>query len=294
MTSGLIRLGRSMATRSGVAHQKGTPLSRQVSGGMACCTPHATLSKESPQTAIFDPTTGQEEPDGGIKKILSNNEAWSAKKLAEEPDYFKNRSSYQKPHFLYLGCSDSRVPAESLMGLEPGDLFVHRNIANQALNWDTSVEAILEFGVGVLGVSHILVCGHTNCGGVHASMKKLEGSRISNLNTWLHGLRDINRNYASFLSSIQDESDRFLALTELNVAEQCINIAVTEVVSACRRERAGLPHIHALIYDICNGRVRPISPDIRDRVVAHRSEQVGHIFSVDASSIFSNQENSKL
>lgn len=254
-----------------------------VSASGLCAMP-AKTAKE----AIYDQSKGPEE-SGGLAKVLKNNEAWSEQKKAADPSYFKDMEKGQKPTYLYLGCADSRVPAESLMGLQPGDMFVHRNIANMCPSWDVSVNAILQFGVGVLGCKHILVCGHTNCGGVHAStIPTLEGKNLSAVNTWLRTIRDVNRAHADFLMSIPDEKERLLALIEINVVEQCINVALTDVVKSTREEKGGYPHIHGLLYDIGNGLVRPVRPELKKRVIDAHQEHAHRIFSVDPSSVFPN------
>ena len=231
------------------------------------------------------------EDDDGTRLVLENNRRWSQEKLRSDPSYFQNMEGGQKPSYLYIGCSDSRVPAESLMGLQPGDMFVHRNIANMCPSWDLSVNAILQFGVGVLGCRHILVCGHTNCGGVHAStLPTLKGAHKSAVNTWLRGLRDVSRAHAEFLGGISDEKERLLSLIEINVAEQCINVALSDVVNSSRKTNGGYPHIHGLLYDIGSGLVRPVRSELKQRVVDAHQEHAHNIFSVDPLTIFPNME----
>ncbi len=153
--------------------------------------------------------------------IFQNNERWIAEKLAAQPDYFEQLSKGQTPEFLYIGCSDSRVTAEDLMGLQPGEVFIHRNVANQVIPTDNNINAVIQYAVEHLKVKHIIVCGHYECGGVKAA---LHPSDMGQLNSWLQTLRDVRRLHRAELEAIPDDHQRFDRLVELNVLEQCMNI----------------------------------------------------------------------
>ena len=155
------------------------------------------------------------------REIFENNKKWIAAKLALDPDYFKKLAEGQNPEFLYVGCSDSRVSAEELMGLQPGEVFVHRNIANQVVAADNNINSVIQFAVEQLKVQHIIVCGHYECGGVKAAMTP---SDMGQLNSWLQTLRDVYRLHRQELDAIVDGRQRYDRLVELNVLEQCMNV----------------------------------------------------------------------
>ncbi len=156
-----------------------------------------------------------------FEKIFENNRQWVAEKLAVDKDYFDKLALGQSPSFLYIGCSDSRVTAEELMGVSPGEVFVHRNIANLVVSTDNNINAVVQYAVEFLHVEHIIVCGHYECGGVNAAMNP---SDMGQLNSWLQALRDVYRIHRHELDAIPDTKKRFDRLVELNVEEQCINI----------------------------------------------------------------------
>eukprot|EP01035_Chromulina_nebulosa_P063132 gene63132-86363_t len=156
-----------------------------------------------------------------FEKIFENNKKWVAEKLSVDPDYFKELSKGQHPEFLYIGCSDSRVTAEDLMGVKPGEVFIHRNVANLVVNTDNNINAVVQYAVEFLKVKHIIVCGHYECGGIKAA---LNPSDMGQLNSWLQTLRDVYRLHRAELDAIKEEQRRFDRLVELNVLEQCLNI----------------------------------------------------------------------
>lgn len=184
-------------------------------------------------------------------KIFQNNEQWIAEKLAENPNYFSNLSKGQQPEFLYIGCSDSRVTAEDLMGLNPGDVFIHRNIANQVIATDNNVNSVVQYAVEHLKVKHIIVCGHYECGGVKAA---LNPSDMGQLNSWLQTLRDVYRFHKLELDVIEDTQKRFDRLVELNVREQCINIIKIDHVQRSWY-KTGFPKIHGWVFDVKTGKL---------------------------------------
>lgn len=183
--------------------------------------------------------------------IFDNNEKWIAEKLAINPDYFKQLSKGQSPEFLYIGCSDSRVTAEDLMGLQPGEVFIHRNVANQVIPTDNNINAVIQYAVEHLKVKHIIVCGHYECGGVKAA---LHPSDMGQLNSWLQTLRDVRRLHRSELEAIKDEHARFDRLVELNVREQCMNIIKIDHVQRSWY-KTGFPKIHGWVFDVRTGRL---------------------------------------
>jgi carbonic anhydrase len=184
-----------------------------------------------------------------LEKIFLNNKRWVAGKISVDPEYFQKLSRGQKPRFLYIGCSDSRVTAEDLMGLQPGEIFVHRNIANLVVSTDNNLNAVVQYAVEHLNVKHIIVCGHYECGGVKAA---LHPSDMGQLNSWLQTLRDVLRLHHSELNGIHDEQKRFDRLVELNVIEQCINIIkIDHVQRSLYKNRS--PMIHGWVFDVRTG-----------------------------------------
>ncbi len=169
-----------------------------------------------------------------IENVFKNNEKWIAEKLAIDEDYFENLSKGQSPELLYIGCSDSRVTAEDLMGVQPGEVFIHRNIANLVNNVDLSVMSVLNYAVRHLKVNHIVVCGHYNCGGVKAAMTPQD---MGILNPWLRNIRDVYRLHKDELNAIQNDDLRYNRLVELNVQEQCVNLIKTAAVQQAYKER---------------------------------------------------------
>ena len=189
------------------------------------------------------------------QKLLLGNKAWVEDKLAVHPDYFSRQADTQKPEFLWIGCSDSRVPAEDITGAEPGELFVHRNVANLVVHTDLNLLSVLQYAVEVLKVKHVIVCGHYNCGGVKNAMGRLS---FGLLNKWLRHIKDVYRNHQRELSCIDDPHARYDRLVELNVMEQVRNLGETALVQDSWRQN-NLPTIHGWVYDLRNGRLKEIS-----------------------------------
>ena len=190
-----------------------------------------------------------------IKKVFDNNKEWIKQQL-DKPDYFKNLAAGQAPEILYIGCSDSRVTAEELMGLQPGDVFVHRNIANMVPNTDLNVLSVINYAVQHLKVNHVVVCGHYNCGGVKAAM---EQSDLGILNPWLKNIRDAYRLHRRELNAIEDMAARYDRFVELNVQEQCIN-----VIKAVEVQRAIIDRnltVHGWIFDVRTGKLIDLAFD---------------------------------
>ena len=185
-----------------------------------------------------------------ISQIFKNNAKWVAEKLSNNPDYFKELSEGQTPEVLYIGCSDSRITAEELMGAQPGEAFIHRNIANLVSNLDLSAMSVINYAVSVLKVKHIIICGHYGCGGVKAAM---ESKDLGILNPWLRNIRDVYRIHNEELNSIADEDLKYKRLVELNVQEQCVNVIKTSDVQIANRER-GLT-VHGWVLDMNSGQL---------------------------------------
>jgi carbonic anhydrase len=188
------------------------------------------------------------------RKVFENNRRWVEEKRARDPDFFAHLARGQAPAFLYIGCADSRVPANEIMGLEPGEVFVHRNVANLVVNIDANANAVIQYAVELLKVKHIVVCGHYGCGGVQAAMQPAD---MGVLNGWLREVRDVYRLHAEELDSIADEAARYDRLVELNVQEQCVNVIKTAFVQKSYR-RHGFPTVHGWVYHLDEGLLRDL------------------------------------
>jgi len=191
-----------------------------------------------------------------IKQIFINNKVWIAEKLQGNPDYFNNLSLGQSPEILYIGCSDSRVSSEELMGAKPGEVFVHRNIANMVPNTDLSVMSVINYAVSYIKVKHVIVCGHYYCNGVKSAMQSED---MGILNPWLRNIRDVYRIHHSELDAIADEDLRYKRLVELNVQEQCVNVLKTADVQKAYKERTLT--VHGWVFDIKTGQLIDLNID---------------------------------
>ncbi len=191
-----------------------------------------------------------------IKHIFRNNQKWIQEKIKTDKDYFKKLSATHNPEILYIGCSDSRVSAEELMGVQPGEVFVHRNIANMVPNTDLNVMSVINFAVSHLKVKHIVVCGHYYCNGVKSAM---ESADLGILNPWLRNIRDVYRLHKKELNAIIDEEQRYKRLIELNVQEQCVNIIKTPDVQKAYKDR--LLTVHGWVFDIHSGQLIDLKID---------------------------------
>lgn len=187
-------------------------------------------------------------------KLLLENKAWAADKVQNDPNYFKKLSGIQTPEFLWIGCSDSRVPANEITGTAPGEIFVHRNIANMVVHTDVNLLSVLEYAVKFLKVKHVIVCGHYGCGGVKASMSQ---HNLGIINKWIMHIKDVQRIHAEELQAIGDEDARTNRLVELNVIEQVTNLAKTSVIQKAWKDRQE-PHLHGWVYGLENGLIKPI------------------------------------
>jgi carbonic anhydrase len=191
---------------------------------------------------------------GGVQEILANNRRWVADKKADDPAFFQRLANGQQPRYLFIGCSDSRVPASGITGTEPGEMFVHRNIANMVVPNDMNLLSVLQYAVEVLGVRDILVVGHYGCGGVAAAASNKQYGLIDN---WLVNIRDVVRLHETELLRIQEDDQRLRRLVELNVNEQVRNLAKTNIIqNALRSDNP--PRLHGLVYDIANGLLKDL------------------------------------
>jgi carbonic anhydrase len=186
--------------------------------------------------------------------VFENNRKWVERNTERDPDFFTRLATHQDPDFLFIGCSDSRVPANEIMGLDPGDVFVHRNIANLVVSTDINAQSVIEYAVGQLDVKHIVVCGHYGCGGVAAAMQPKD---LGLLNGWLREIRDVYRLYREELDAIEDTDARYRRLIELNIQEQCVNVIKTAVVQK-QYVHTGHPIVHGWVYDVANGLLRDL------------------------------------
>ncbi|AXP80787.1 Carbonic anhydrase 2 [Mariniflexile rhizosphaerae] len=191
-----------------------------------------------------------------LDRVFQNNKQWIKEKLASDANYFESLGSGQNPELLFIGCSDSRVTAEELMGLGPGDVFVHRNIANMVISIDLNVMSVVNYAVEHLKVNHVVVCGHYGCGGVKAAMQSAD---LGILNPWLRNIRDVYRIHKNELKHITDEEKKYERLIELNVQEQCVNLIKTAAVQKAARER-GLK-VHGWVFDVHTGELIDLKMD---------------------------------
>ena len=183
------------------------------------------------------------------KKILDNNKAWVESQLALDPDYFKDLSKGQNPPLLWIGCSDSRVPANEIIGAKPGEVFVHRNIANMVIHSDMNMLSVLDYAVNVLKVKHVIVCGHYGCGGIKAAMGN---DSIGIIDNWIRHIKDIYRLHSTYLNSILDENERFNKFVELNVKEQVFDLAKTSIVQSAWKSGQDVT-LHGWVYGLNSG-----------------------------------------
>ena len=205
------------------------------------------------------------------KSLLDNNKVWVSKNLEKDPDFFNRLANGQQPPLLWIGCSDSRVPANEIIGAQPGEVFVHRNIANMVIHTDISMLSVLDYAVNVLNVKHIIVCGHYGCGGVQAAMGN---KNIGLIDNWIRHIKDVYRHHATELNSIDGEKDRFNRFVELNVVEQVFDLAKTSIVQGTWKKNKEL-HIHGWVYDISDGLINDLEVTIRN------NESLGEVYKLD-------------
>ncbi len=194
------------------------------------------------------------------QQLLLQNRAWVQQKLQEDKDFFNKLANVQKPDFLWIGCSDSRVPANEITGTVPGEVFVHRNIANMVVHSDMNMLSVLDYSVNVLEVNHVIVCGHYGCGGVRAAMGHQQIGLIDN---WIRHIKDVYRMHQDELEKIEDTKQREDRFIELNVIEQVYDLGKTSIIQNAWQKR-GRPYIHGWVYDIRNGLIKDLNVSMHD------------------------------
>lgn len=195
------------------------------------------------------------------KNLLAGNRQWVKEMTDKDPNYFEKLASGQSPEVLWIGCSDSRVPANQITGTNPGDIFVHRNIANMVVHSDMNLLSVLDYSVNVLKVKHVIVCGHYGCGGVKAALGNNQNGLVDN---WLRHIKDVYRTYSDELDGIEDEEDRFKRLVELNVIEQVFNVSKTSIIQNNWKDRS-YPMIHGWVYSLESGLIKDLNVSITNQ-----------------------------
>ena len=208
-----------------------------------------------------------------LDHLLENNARWAEKMKRKDAEFFSRIYDVQHPKYLWIGCSDSRISANMTMGLKPGELFVHRNIANVVVHTDMNCLSVIQFAVEALGVEHIIVCGHYNCGGVKAAM---EDAQLGLINNWLRHIQDVIRTHEATLAAIPDDEARFYKLCELNVLEQTLNVCETSFVKDAWKRGQKLT-IHGWIYDMREGVLKKLGIHVENR---QQLDVLRHEFSI--------------
>jgi len=198
--------------------------------------------------------------DTFYKQLLDNNKAWVADKLAGDPEFFDKLSKGQSPPLLWIGCADSRVPANEIIGAKPGEVFVHRNIANMVLHTDMNMLSVLDYAVNALKVKHIIVCGHYGCGGIQAAMGN---QTIGLIDNWIRHIKDVYRFHEAELNAITDKNERFNRFVELNVIEQVYDLAKTSIVQAAWNSGQEV-WIHGWVYGVGSGIIKDLGVNFKD------------------------------
>ena len=204
-------------------------------------------------------------------QLLENNKKWVTENLERDPQFFERLSNGQQPPLLWIGCADSRVPANEIIGALPGEVFVHRNIANMVIHTDMSMLSVLDYAINVLRVKHIIVCGHYGCGGVKAAMGN---KHIGLIDNWIRHIKDVYRFHQDELNAIKDEKQRFDRFIEVNVMEQVLDLAKTSIVQAAWESKQEL-QIHGWVYDIKDGLINDL------KVTIENDDQLAEVYQLD-------------
>ena len=211
--------------------------------------------------------------DSIYNSLLEGNRQWVQEKLDEDPEYFYRLSKGQNPQVLWIGCSDSRVPANEITRTYPGDIFVHRNIANMVVHTDMNMLSVLDYAVNILKVKHVIVCGHYGCGGVQAAMESEQYGLIDN---WLRTIKDVYRLHANELNAIDDKVERFNRFVELNVIEQVFDLSKTSIIQNAWKQR-NEPKVHGWVYSIGTGIIKDL------KVSLHSSRELPSIYKIESN-----------
>lgn len=211
-----------------------------------------------------------------FKKIFINNKQWVQEKLEQDPNYFIDLAKGQNPPILWIGCSDSRVPANEITGTKPGEIFVHRNIANMVIHTDMNMLSVLDYAVNALKVKHVIVCGHYGCGGVHAAYDNLEVGIIDN---WLRHIKDVYRFHQAELDNIKDRKEKLDRFVEVNVEEQVFDLAKTSIIQNAWKSGQEL-YLHGLVYDLSNGLLKDLDVNISSDTDINQIHKFKNIHSI--------------
>ena len=203
--------------------------------------------------------------NSSLTQLLNNNKNWANKMIAQDADFFKKLVAQQSPEFLWIGCSDSRVPANEIVGLLPGELFVHRNVANVIVHTDLNSLSVLQFAIDVLGIKHVIVCGHYGCSGVHAALDK---RRVGLADNWLRHVQDVHQKHERYLGELLPARDRRDRLCELNVMEQVVNVCQTTIVQDAWERGQNLT-VHSWVYSLEDGLVRDLGMAVSNAETLH-------------------------
>jgi carbonic anhydrase len=212
-------------------------------------------------------------------KIFENNKRWVAEKNETDPNFFNKLSKGQSPPILWIGCSDSRVPANEITGTEPGEIFVHRNIANMVVHTDMNMLSVLDYAVNVLEVKHVIVCGHYGCGGINAA---LENKQVGIIDNWLRHIKDVYRLHKTEIDSIQDPELKSRRMVEINVQEQVFDLSKTSIIQNAWAQNQTV-YIHGIVYDVANGILKDLNLNISN------NEHLDSVYKLDIDHIIGNK-----
>ncbi|WDK16679.1 carbonic anhydrase [Colletotrichum graminicola] len=272
---------------SAARHRHPLPLPRLIPFG-AQLQHHHQNNQQTSDFSHFAPRRASNRPDPKMAgddierylkqthdRVFENNRRWAEDKKKQDPNFFVSLSQGQAPEYLWIGCSDSRIPAEQISGLEPGEAFIHRNIANMVNNIDLNVMSVINYAVCHLKVKHIVICGHYGCGGVKAAMTAKD---LGLLNPWLRNIRDVYRLHEAELDAIKDEDSRYNRLVELNVIEQCRNVIKTADIQQCYAKNK-YPIVHGWVFDFHDGLLKDLKID--HEAMLHEIQKLYHLPGAD-------------